>query len=87
MQLSGRSYIFVAATLLLLAGALKFYDDYAQTPAGQARVYAVKTAFCDWASVDAINLRIGCQSSLISAPSGGAAILAGGGGSTLRMGE
>ncbi len=74
-QLSGRSYIFLAATLLLLAAALKVYSDFAKTEMGQAQIYAAKEAFCDWASLEAVNMRFGCHSNLIGGPSSSTRII------------
>ena len=85
MQLSGRSYIFVAATLLLLAGALKFYDDYARTPQGQARIFALKTKLCDAVSLESSNMRFGCHSNLITGGTGTVNIMPTGGGSTITF--
>ncbi len=81
MNLSGRSYIFAAATLFLLAAALRFYDDYAQTETGRAKIYAVKAAICDWASIDAQSMRFGCHSNLLK---GGGNRISGG---TITMGR
>ncbi len=87
MQLSGRSYIFVAATLLLLATALKFYADYAATEAGQARLFALKIKVCNAVSVDLSGLRMGCDAGLITDTTGAANIMPKGGGSTIQMGK
>ncbi len=70
MELTGRTYIFAAATLLILAAALKVYDDYADTPQGQYRLRALKMSICEKVGVGAVSLRFGCHPDLIRAETG-----------------
>ena len=61
MELTGRTYIFSAATLLLLAGALKSYHDLAATNEGRAMIHAWRVAACETLGIDGGNLRFGCH--------------------------
>lgn len=63
MELSGRTYIFCAATLVLLAGTGKLYEEARQDSAtpGMIKTRAAAAAECDRNAVEVGEMRLGCQ--------------------------
>lgn len=63
MELTGRTYIFFAATLVLLTGTFKFYEDAQKDGAapGMLMTRAAAAAECDRNAVDLGEFRLGCQ--------------------------
>ena len=71
MQLTGRTYIFAAATLMLLAGSLRFYSDAAEEQPGLLSTLGTGIKTCQSQSVRTANVRLGCQSDMFGNAGGG----------------
>ena len=95
MELTGRTYIFFAATLVLLTGTFKFYDEAQQDGAapGTIMTRAAAAAECDRNAVDLGEFRLGCQTNtggdvrVRRIESGGSSILSGGGAKFVSAGN
>ncbi len=64
MELTGRTYIFFAAILVLLVGTTNLYEQAKEENAAPGMVVtrAAATAECDQNSVELGDMRLGCQS-------------------------
>lgn len=79
MELTGRTYIFFAATLILLAGSVRLYSEVSAASPRQVNTVGAKMASCDARAVELANRRLGC------AQDGDVRVRAMGGGSSLTM--
>lgn len=60
MELTGRTYIFVGATLLLLAGSLRLYSEVAEGSPDTLTTFGAGVAACDAKSIELGDRRLGC---------------------------
>ena len=63
MELTGRTYIFFAATLVMLGGAVNHYDQLTEDSADPSMVVTQAAAYaeCDRNSLDFGDFRVGCH--------------------------
>ncbi len=85
MELTGRTYIFAAATLVLLAGALSLYAEHADTAGGMS-LAGMKISNCQEGSVRTSNVRLGCQSDMLGSSIGAGQIVQRGSAKSIRVG-
>lgn len=78
MELTGRTYIFAAACLILLAGSLSLYQQHVDAQGGDISLFGAKEQSCRSQSVRTANVRLGCQRDLSSGGSGHVRAVAGG---------
>ena len=84
MELTGRTYIFAAATLILLAGSLGLYSQAAKDDPTLA-LFGGEVAACKSNSVRTTNVSLGCQKDMVSGLGHGQTI-ARGSAKTIRIG-
>ncbi|MEY1557591.1 hypothetical protein AB3Y40_18330 [Yoonia sp. R2331] len=85
MELTGRTYIFAAATLVLLAGALGLYSDHI-AKGGKMNLAGMKISSCQSSSVRTSNVQLGCQSDTLGSSVGSGQISLRGSAKTIRVG-
>ena len=85
MELTGRTYVFAGATLLLLAGSLKFYADNQDGAPSMLATFGAGVTDCQSTSVRTANVRLGCQSDIVGGLGGGS-LVDRGGSKTIRVG-
>lgn len=78
MELTGRTYIFVAATLILLAGSLGFYQQHVEESGGSIQLFGVEAASCQSQAVRTANVSLGCRKDLEQRGTGQVRTMAGG---------
>lgn len=76
MELTGRSYIFMAATLILLAGSLKLYQQEVDNRG--LTLFGASIKACQDRSVRTENIKFGCSNDLDNGGFGYARMVAGG---------
>lgn len=86
MLINGRSYIFLAATLMLLAGSLKFYADADTYNPNQLATFGTDISSCQSQAIRTKNVRLGCQSDLTTGVGSGT-VVSRGSAKTIRVGN
>ncbi len=87
MELTGRTYIFAAATLVLLAGTLGLYSEHVAANGGKLSLAGMKISDCQSGSVRTSNVRLGCQADTFGSRMGTGQIVQRGSAKTIRLGS